>query len=86
MTRGEGVAWGSLAAGGAVLGVVLGLLQNTLRPVLEIRRYADDIEEAAENIVANVGGVEDLLATKELAVAVPALAVAYLQRLGKAPA
>jgi hypothetical protein len=54
--------------------------------VLEIRRYADDIEEAAENIVANVGGVEDLLATKELAVAVPALAVAYLQRLGKAPA
>lgn len=83
MTSGQRTAsYVAFGAGGAVLIVVAGLLQRTLRPAREIARYARDIDDAAGGIARNTEAVEELAKTRELAVAVPQLAVAYLEHLG----
>ncbi len=61
--------------------VVWGLFQNVVRPALEIRRYSGDILEAGVGIATNLDGVEELARTRELALAVPALASALLAKI-----
>ena len=73
-----------LAVGLVVLLAVLGLFINTLRPVREIDRYASDILEAGVGIAKNLDDAPAILRTRELATAVPGLAVAYLKKLGLA--
>lgn len=51
----------------------LALLARLVRPILEIRRYADDVLEAGLGIARNVDGVDELVRTRELATAVPGL-------------
>lgn len=75
------LAWVGLALGLVIALVVLALLQAVLRSALEIRRYADDILEAGLAIAHNTEPVGELAHTRELATAVPGLAVAYLQKL-----
>lgn len=74
-------AWFGLFVGLVVLVVALALLHRVLRPLLEIRRYADDILEAGVGIAQNVDGVDEAVRTRELADAVPGLARSYLERL-----
>ena len=78
------LAWIGLALGVVVLGVVVGLLNRIVRPALEIKRYADDILAHGIGIARNLDGVDEAIRTRELATAVPALAVAYLRKLGAA--
>lgn len=78
------LAWIGLALGLVVAGVVVGLLNGVLRPLLEIRRYADHILGAGVGITRNLDGVDEAVRTRELAHAVPALAVRYLKKLGAA--
>ena len=78
------LAWIGLALGVVVLGVVVGLLNRIVRPALEIKRYADDILAGGIGIARNLDGVDEAVRTRELATAVPALAVAYLRKLGAA--
>lgn len=47
------LAWTGLVAGAGVLGVAGALLHRTMRPTLEIRRYADHIAACAQAIAAN---------------------------------
>lgn len=75
-------AWTGLSLGGAVLGVVVALLNRLLRPAVEIQRYADDILEAGLAIATNLDGADELARTRELALAAPDLAARYLDRLG----
>lgn len=79
-------AYAGLTAGGAVLLVVAGLLQRTLVPAREIERYARDVDEAIRGIARNTEAVRELARTRELAVAVPDLAGAYLKRVREAGA
>ena len=78
------LAWIGLALGVVVLGVVVALLNRIVRPALEIKRYADDILAHGIGIARNLDGVDEAIRTRELATAVPALAVAYLRKLGAA--
>ncbi len=78
-------AWIGLALGVVVLLVVVDLFNRVLRPLREAQRYADDILEAGLGIARNVDGIDEAVRTRELATAVPGFAVAYLERLGKAP-
>jgi hypothetical protein len=78
-------AWIGLGAGLAVEVVVVLLFNRVVRPALEIRRYADDILAAGIGIAKNLDGVDEALRTRELATAVPGLALAYLERLGLRP-
>jgi hypothetical protein len=72
-----------LALGLVVAVVVAGLFNRVMRPLLEINRYADDILDAGVQIAKNLDDVpEGLTRTRELATAVPGLAVAYLRKLG----
>jgi hypothetical protein len=79
------LAWLGLALGLVILAVVVLLLNRVVRPALEIRRYADDILAAGVGIAKNLDGVDEAVRTRELATAVPGLAVAYLRKLGAAP-
>lgn len=81
---GRTAAWIGLGAAVPVLGAVLALFEETMRPTREIDRYADDILDAGLAISANLEGLAQLERTEELATAVPALAVAYLEKLGAA--
>ncbi len=74
------LAWIGLLLGLVIAVVVVGLLQNIVRPALEILRYAEDILQAGVGIATNLDGVDELAHTHELATAVPALAVAYLDK------
>lgn len=85
MSRDVVAAWGGLAIGGVVLGVVVGLLDQLVRPTLEIGRYADDILAAGLAIAGNLDGADELTRTREVAIAAPGLALAYLDRLGAGP-
>lgn len=76
------LAWIGLALGLVIAVVVLLLFNRVVRPALEIDRYASDILDSGLAIARNLDGADELLATRELAVAVPPLAVAYLQKLG----
>jgi hypothetical protein len=78
-------AWIGLAAGVFVAGVVVLLFNRVVRPALEIKRYADDILAAGLAIAKNLDGVDEAVRTRELANALPGLAVAYLERLGLRP-
>ena len=81
-TAGAILAWIGLALGLVVLALVVGLLNRVMRPALEIQRYADDILEAGVRIAENLDDADQVLRTRELATAVPGLAVAYLDKLG----
>lgn len=75
------LAWIGLVLGLVLAIVVLALLQSVLRPVLEIRRYSADILAAGVGIAKNLDAVDELAHTRELATAVPDLAVAYLNKV-----
>ncbi len=49
-----------------VIPVVLLLLNRIMRPVVEIRRYADDILEHGVLLIASLDSVEELLKTRDL--------------------
>lgn len=73
-----------LALGAGVLVLVLALLDRIRAPLQEIDRYAERILEAGVGIARNLDGVDEAVRTRELATAVPGLAVAYLKKLGAA--
>ena len=75
-------AWFGLALGLIVAVVVVALFNRIVRPAREIKRYADDILVAGIGIARNLDGVDEALRTRELATAVPGLAMAYLRKLG----
>lgn len=77
-------AWIGLALGLVVALAVVWLFDRVIRPALEIERYSRAILEAGLGITRNLDGVDEALRTRELATAVPGLAVAYLRKLGKA--
>lgn len=67
---------------GLVVAVVVVLLFNRIMiPALEIERYAEDILEAGVGIAKNLDDVDELVRTRELATAVPRLALAYLDKV-----
>jgi hypothetical protein len=77
------LAWVGLALGLAVAVLVVGLFNRVLGPALEIDRYAENILDAGVKIATHLDDVpEELTRTRELATAVPGLAVAYLRKLG----
>ena len=80
-TGGAVLAWIGLVLGLVIAIVVVALLQNVLRPTLEINRYANDILDAGVGIAKNLDAIDELAHTRELATAVPGLAVAYLDKL-----
>lgn len=77
-------AWIGLALGLVVALLVVWLFDRVIRPALEIERYSRDILDAGLAITRNLDGVDEAVRTRDLATAVPGLAVAYLQKLGKA--
>ena len=78
-------AWIGLALGLVVAGVVVALFNRIMGPAGEIKRYADHILAAGVGIARNLDGVDEAVRTRDLATAVPGLAVAYLRRLGAVP-
>ena len=77
-------AWIGLALGLVIALVVVWLFDRVARPVLEIERYSRAILDAGLGITRNLDGVDEAVRTRDLATTVPGLAVAYLQKLGKA--
>jgi len=77
-------AWIGLALGLVVALLVVWLFERVVRPALEIERYSRAILDAGLGIARNLDGVDEAVRTRDLATAVPGLAVAYLQKLGKA--
>jgi len=75
------LAFTGLALGLVIAVVVTALLHQVLRPVLEIKRYADDILEAGVGIARNLDDADQIVRTRELATALPPLAVAYLEKV-----
>jgi type II secretory pathway component PulM len=75
------LAWIGLALGLVIAVLVVELFNRVVRPLLEIRRYADDILQAGVAIATNLDGVDELERARQLATAVPELAGAYLQKL-----
>ncbi len=73
-----------LVLGVVILGVVVGLFNRVLRPVLEIRRYSLDILDAGLAITRNLDGVDELERTRELTATVPRL-VPDLEQLEGSP-
>ena len=78
------LSWIGLALGVAVALLVVTLFNRIVRPLLEVKRYADDILEGGVGIARNLDGVDEAVRTRELATAVPRLATAYLRKLGAA--
>ena len=76
------LAWIGLALGLVIAVAVVALFNQVLRPLREIERYADDILAAGVGIAKNLDGVDEAVRTRELATALPGLAVAYLRKLG----
>jgi hypothetical protein len=74
-----------LVLGLVVLGVVIWLLNDVLRP---LRRISADIVEAnkAPMLKKGIPGADQLSTTRRLAESVPPLALAYLGKLGARPA
>jgi len=77
-------AWIGLALGLGVALLVVWLFDRVVGPALEIERYSRAILDAGLGITRNLDGVDEAVRTRDLATAVPGLAVAYLQKLGKA--
>jgi len=78
------LAWIGLALGLVVALLVVWLFDRVVRPMLEIERYSRAILDAGLGITRNLDGVDEAVRTRDLATAVPGLAVAYLRKLGKA--
>jgi len=76
------LAWVGLALGLVIAVVVVLLFNNVVGPALEIERYSRDILDAGVGIARNVDGVDELARTRDLATAVPGLAVGYLKKAG----
>jgi hypothetical protein len=76
------LAWIGLALGLVVAALVVLLFNRVMRPLLEVERYASDILDAGVKIAKNLDDADAILHTRELATAVPPLAVAYLRTLG----
>jgi hypothetical protein len=74
------LAFIGLALGLVVAVVVVLLFNRVVIPALEIRRYAEDILDAGVGIAKNLDDVDALMRTRELAQAVPPLALAYLEK------
>ena len=72
-----------LALGLVILLLVLALFNRVVRPALEIMRYAEDILDGGIGIAKNLDGVDELARTRELALSLPPLAVAYLEIVKK---
>ncbi len=79
------VAWLGLGLGLVIALVVVALFTQILTPAEQIERYADHILDAGVGIARNLDGVDEAVRTRELATAVPGLAVAYLRKLGAVP-
>ncbi len=77
-------AWIGLVLGLVVALLVVWLFDRVVGPALEIERYSRAILDAGLGITRNLDGVDEAVRTRDLATAVPGLAVAYLQKLGKA--
>ncbi len=76
-------AWIGLALGLVVALLVVWLFDRLARPVREIERYSRAILDAGLGITRNLDGVDEAVRTRDLATAVPGLAVGYLKKLGK---
>jgi hypothetical protein len=74
-----------LALGLVVAMLVVALFTRVMRPLLEVKRYAEDILEAGLGIARNLDGVDELAETRKLATAVPGLAGTYLRKLQGGP-
>ena len=74
---GTALGWTGVAAGALACGLAASLLHRTLRPALEIRRYAEDTLAAAGGIVRNTDVAGELGRAGALATAVPDLVRAY---------
>ena len=72
-----------LALGLVILLLVVALFNRVVRPALEIMRYAEDILDGGIGIAKNLDGVDELARTRELALSLPPLAVAYLEIVKK---
>jgi len=70
-----------LVIGLVVFGVVVLLLSGVLKPLLKINKDVQDAS-TAPMLTNGVKGTDQLGRTQQLASGVPALAVAYLQKLG----
>ena len=75
------LAWIGLALGLMVGGAVHICLNRVLRPLREIKRYADDTLEAGLGAARNLDGADHLLRTHELATALPALVRSKLDEI-----
>lgn len=78
------LAWVGLGLGLVVALLVVFLFDRIMRPAREIERYSRDILVAGLGIARNLDGVDEAVRTRDLATAVPGLAVSYLRKLGKA--
>lgn len=67
-----------LAIGLLLALVVVALFNRVVSAAVEIDAYSADILDAGVAISRNLDGVDELARTRDLAVSVPALAVAYL--------
>lgn len=77
MTGGTRVsACAGVAAGASALAVAAALLHRTLMVTLEIRRYADEIAQAGEEIAGNTDITADLARLGALSAAIRAAATA----------
>jgi hypothetical protein len=65
------LAFVGLAVGTQVLGVIHVCLNRALRPLREIKRYADDILDAGLGIARNLDAVDESARTRDLAAALP---------------
>jgi hypothetical protein len=72
-----------LVVGAVVLAVVVKLFNLVIGPASEIDRYASHILNAGVGIAKNLDGADEIVRTRELATAVPGLAVAFLERSAK---
>jgi hypothetical protein len=73
-----------LGVGLVVALLVVLLFNQVMQPAREIERYAADILADGLKIAKNLDGVDEAVKTRDLATAVPGLAVAYLKKLGAA--
>lgn len=76
------LAWVGLVLGVVVAVLVANMLQAVLRPLEEVDRYAKDILAGGIGIAKNLDGADQLVRTRELGLAVPGLAAAYLKKAG----
>jgi hypothetical protein len=74
-----------LVIGLVVLGLVVALLHMTLAPLRSVLTNVTDAS-TAQMLQRGVPGTDQLGRTRQLAQSVPPLALAYLQKLGAAPA